>query len=83
MRMDFVEKKDTPLTRKATELVSRGKKIVEDMNEYRKNASKYVVSVKKIGEVSADISVRDTQKAMQAVTNDKDNLKGEQSKNGE
>lgn len=83
MVMDYVEKKDTILTRKRTEFINRGKKIVEDMKEYEKNSSKYIVSVKKIGEVSADISVTDTKKAMQAVTNDKNNLKGEHSKNGE
>lgn len=83
MIMDYVEKKDTILTRKRTEFISRGKKIVADMKEYEKNSSKYVVSVKKIGELSADISVRDTKTATQAVTNDKNILKGEQLTNGE
>lgn len=65
MIMDYVEKKDTILTRKRTEFISRGKKIVADMKEYEKNSSKYAVSVKKIGELSADISVRDTKTATQ------------------
>ena len=78
---DLRNNKDTELTRKRQELISRGKQIVEEMGRHERQGE-YSISVQQIGKSTVHQSFEDKRKASQAINSDRNRvLEGEQFRN--
>lgn len=81
---DVINKRDTELTRKRNQLISRSEAITEDMKSYNKNHNvKYQITTAQIEKVTRNQSIRDNKKANMNLYRDSISIQeGEQTRNG-